>query len=102
MKLSFSIVASALALAASVRAADCTAGMTYCAGVLDDVDGAKYNPIMRAQIDAAYGKDWNSFIYEPSQFVWHCGAGGTITMGTRCGWGCVNEGAGNNDHCRFE
>ncbi|PWY90293.1 hypothetical protein BO94DRAFT_584306 [Aspergillus sclerotioniger CBS 115572] len=102
MKLLSTIVASALALAVSVQANDCTAGMSYCAGVLDDVDGAKYNPMMWAQINAKYGKDWNYYIYSPSDFVWHCGAGGTITMGDRCGWGCVNAGAGNSDYCRWE
>ncbi|OOF91717.1 hypothetical protein ASPCADRAFT_211074 [Aspergillus carbonarius ITEM 5010] len=100
MKLLSTIVASALALAVSVQARDCTAGMTYCAGVLDDVDGAKYNPIMQAAVKAKYGGEWYSFTIQPNDFVWHCNAGGTITIGEQCSWGCVNAGAGNNDYCR--
>ncbi|PYI02787.1 hypothetical protein BO78DRAFT_453041 [Aspergillus sclerotiicarbonarius CBS 121057] len=100
MKLLSTIVASTLALAVSVQAGTCTAGMNYCAGVLDDVD-TKYNAQMQAVINAKWGKDWNSFAYEPSGFVWHCNADGSVSIQEACGWGCVNAGAGNNDYCRF-
>ncbi|PYH42989.1 uncharacterized protein BP01DRAFT_358973 [Aspergillus saccharolyticus JOP 1030-1] len=101
MKLISTLIASSLALAASVQARDCTAGMNYCWGVLDDID-PRYNALMDAAIKQKYGTNWWSFVDTKDKFLYRCEPGGGISIITGCSWGCVNNGAGQSDTCRFQ
>ncbi|PYI24460.1 hypothetical protein BO99DRAFT_408494 [Aspergillus violaceofuscus CBS 115571] len=101
MKLIATLIATTLALAASVQAADCTTGLNYCSGVLDDVD-PRYNAIMRNLIVQRNGQHWWTGISDtPDDYLYHCESGGQITIVQDCQWGCVNAGAGSSDYCRW-
>ncbi|GFN16831.1 uncharacterized protein AtWU_06633 [Aspergillus tubingensis] len=96
MKFLSTLVASTLALAVSVQATDCTKGMKYCSGVLQDIDYAKYSTLIPQAIKAAGFGDGVP-IY--NLFLFACGSGGSITVDRFCAFGCNNAGAGNNDFC---
>ncbi|RAL11805.1 uncharacterized protein BO97DRAFT_425104 [Aspergillus homomorphus CBS 101889] len=100
MKLLTTLIVNALALTASVQARDCTPGMNYCAGVLDDVD-TRYNALMDSAIKQKYGNEWWSFVNQKGDFLYHCESGGGISIVSGCSWGCVNNGAGQSDTCRW-
>ncbi|RDH29552.1 hypothetical protein BDQ94DRAFT_162032 [Aspergillus welwitschiae] len=113
MKLLHTLVASVLGLAVSVQATDCTEGMMYCQSVLEDIGMAtrlllnllyyaKYSTLIPQAISASDMSDLGSAtgaLEIPYGYLFQCGSGGSITVANFCGLGCVNAGAGHNDHC---
>ncbi|GFN15979.1 hypothetical protein AtubIFM55763_007087 [Aspergillus tubingensis] len=100
MKLLSTLVASALALTTSVQAANCNAGLNYCASVLKSID-FKYVQMMNAAIGQKYG-DFNADLVHPMLYLWHCNADGSVSIVKRCDWDCVDGGAGNSDYCQWQ
>ncbi|PYH37282.1 uncharacterized protein BO87DRAFT_422911 [Aspergillus neoniger CBS 115656] len=96
MKFLSTLVASTLALAVSVQATDCSEGMKYCKGVLQDIDYAKYSTLIPQAIKAA---GWGNGAPISNSFLFACGSGGSITVDRFCAFGCNNAGAGYNDFC---
>ncbi|GAQ45199.1 hypothetical protein AtubIFM55763_005464 [Aspergillus tubingensis] len=106
MKLVATLVTGAFSLAVSVQAGDCTAGMNYCADVLNDINYQKYNSQILAAKYSSVGSgavDVVNYLnpLSPAGFLFHCEANGDITLQEICAVGCVNAGAGNNDYCRW-
>ncbi|RAH54813.1 hypothetical protein BO85DRAFT_522716 [Aspergillus piperis CBS 112811] len=97
MKLLPTLVAGALALTTSVQAANCNAGLNYCANILKSID-SKYINLMTAAIAEKY-TEFNSAIAHPMYYLWHCNADGSVSIVEKCTWGCEDAGPGNSDYC---
>ncbi|PLB46103.1 hypothetical protein P170DRAFT_479022 [Aspergillus steynii IBT 23096] len=92
MKLTTTLVASVMALAASVHARDCTAGLKYCGKVLIGLDD-KYLPMLQ-ELNRQRGVNPNE-----GRWKYECLPGGEVKIDKFCEIKCTDMGYGHNDIC---